>query len=334
VRKAPVVLGIALLAIGLFAGARAHAETVAVVTASPASDEAARYLTTQLEVPVVRRPSSNARHLDALVSEARSGWHEDFVVVVDAEHAVVSVVRPGDGTMSSRALAPNAAKAPYVVALAAVELLELVRTAPPARAAALSPPSRRHPVRPSVDVGLVQSVSTNGEVALLQPTAGVDLELPAWQSAGWFAVGVHGAGLVPMHRGQMLLLSSGAEERASLEYARNELALRLGGGSRHGNASVAGWSDVGLAFIDVRAADPRSQLLAEDRRTAFWLGFGGELRYCFGAGLAVGIGAGGAWFPVASRFHASPPGAKTTLVALQEGNLELRARAVFLWELP
>jgi hypothetical protein len=95
---------------------------------------------------------------------------------------------------------------------------------------------------------------------------------------------------------------------------------------------VAGWGDGGLAFIDVRVEDP--SLLVEDRRTAFWLGLGGELRYSFWAGLGVAIGAGAAWFPVTSRFYASPPGARTTLVALDEGALELRARAAVFWELP
>src|SRR5204863_7771353 len=115
----------------------ALADTVALITATPASDAAARYLSAQIDLPVVRRYSANARHLDKLVEEARASWREDLVVIVDADRAVVSVVRPADGTIGSRALSSSAARAPYAIALAAVELLELVRGAPPAHAAAL-----------------------------------------------------------------------------------------------------------------------------------------------------------------------------------------------------
>ena len=78
--------------------------TVAVVTAGAGAEPAAHYLETQLDHPAVRRHSENARHLDALVAEARAGWHEELVVIVDTERAVVSVVRPEDGTIGSRRL--------------------------------------------------------------------------------------------------------------------------------------------------------------------------------------------------------------------------------------
>jgi hypothetical protein len=321
-------------AVGLLATTGAHAEGVALVTASEGSDEAGRYLSNQLDIPVVKRPSAHARDLDALVAEARAGWHEDFVVVLDAERAVVSVLRPADGTMSSRALAPSAARAPYAVALAAVELLDVVRSAPPARAAALpAPPPHHRRIGPVLDAGLVQSVSTNGDIVLLQPTVGVGLQVPLGTGDSWYSAGVHADGLSPMNRGQVLLLPTGAQERTSLQYARSEIELRLGGGTRHGPAAIAGWGDGGLAFIDVSVQDGDARTLVRDRRTAFWLGLGGELRYSFWAGLALGIGAGGAWFPVTSRFHASPPGSRSSLVALQEGTLELRARAALVWEI-
>jgi hypothetical protein len=332
--RLPLLAAWMAVLVGLLQSTTALAEGVALVTASAGSEEAGRYLSNQLDVPVVKRPSSHARDLDALVAEARAGWHEDFVVVLDADRAAVSVLRPSDGTMSSRALAPSAARAPYAVALAAVELLEIVRSAPPARSAALpSPAPHRAPVIAVLDAGLVQSVSANGGVVLLQPTLGVGLQAPFGRSESWLSIGVHADGLSPMSRGQVLLLPSGSEQRTNLEYARNEVGLRLGGGTRQGHAAVTGSGEGGLAFIDVQVHDSSARTLVRDRRTAFWLGAGGELRYSFWAGLAVGIGAGIAWFPVTSRFYASPPGAPSTLLALQEGALELRARAALVWEL-
>src|SRR5689334_14205334 len=99
----------------------ATAETIAIVFASPASDEAARYFRTQVDQSVPQIETANARDLEALVREARRRWRKDLIVVIDADRATVSVVRPWDGTISSRALDLRANSAPYAVALAAVE---------------------------------------------------------------------------------------------------------------------------------------------------------------------------------------------------------------------
>ena len=217
----------------------AGAETVALVTASSSSDEAARYLATQIDLPVVRRETPNARHLDALVTEARTSWHEDLVVVIDTDNAVVSVVRPADGTIGSRALSPTAVSAPYAVALAAVELLEIVRSAPPARSAALpSPESSGVGTRWSFDAGIVQSVTTSGNIGLLQPTIGADLELGRPRRSVWFSLGLHATGLAPIQRQQVLLLASGPDDRGIIQYGKNEVGLRLGIGHRQGAAAA------------------------------------------------------------------------------------------------
>jgi hypothetical protein len=310
-------------------------QTVAIVTASPASNEAAAHLRTQIDHPVVFRATPNARFLDALMAEARDSWPEELVVVVDTERAVVSVVRPSDGTIGSRTLAPSAARAPYAVALAAVELLEIVERAPEARSAALP---ERQPrglrTRLALDFGLLQSVSTNGEVGLFRPTAGVDLEFSQERNPVWVGVGVHGSGLAPMHRDQALVLPGGPDERGSIEYARNEVSLRPSIGHRQGPAAVVGWLDLGLASVRTTARDGDSNVVAVDSRAAFWLGLGGELRYTIGAGFSLGIGAGVAWLPVTSRFYASPPGTPSAVPAFVEGALELRARAAVVWEAP
>jgi hypothetical protein len=311
----------------------AAAETVALVVASPESDEAARYLSTLLDLPVVRRTSRNARHLDALVVEARANFRDDLVVVVDTAHAVVSVVRPWDGTVGSRALAPSAASAPYAVALAAVELIEIVRNAPPARSAALPEPRpRSRLVALAFDLGLVQSLSTNGYLGLLQPTIGVDMELSRERHPVWLAAGLHATGLASGRRNQTFVLPAGSDGQGSLEYSRSELSLRLGAGHRQGQSAAVGWCDLGLASIQVTARDAYQNAVGADQRVAFWLGVGGELRYTLGEGFALGIGAGAAWFPVTSRFYASPPGATTPLLALDEGTAEFRGRAALVWE--
>ena len=312
-------------------GAVAHA--VAIVTASSASDDAARYLSTQIDLPTVRRHSENARRLDRLMVEARAHFPEDLVVVVDAEHGSVSVLRPSDGTIGSRALGERAARAPYAMALAAVELLEIVRNAPPA----LSPPTRAKParsvdVRVSADVGIVQSVGTTGSgVGLLEPAAGVDVGLSRPGSHVWLLGGLRAAGLVPMKRDLTLVLPVG-DSRGRLEYRRDEVSLRFGVGHRQGPSAVFGWADLGLAFVHVQSQDSSGSYTADDRRTAVWLGLGAELRYTVIGGLALGIGAGVALLPVASRFYASPPGTPTPLVALREDPVDLRARAAVIWE--
>jgi hypothetical protein len=313
----------------------AVAESLAVVTASPASDEAVRYFRTQVDQPASLLETSNARDLDALVREARRKWRKDLIVVLDAERATVSVVRPSDGTISSRALDERAVSAPYAVALAAVELLEIVRAAPPAHAAALpAPPPKPILPRASVDVGLIESVSKNGEIGLLQPTTGVDIELSRGPASWWLAFGVHGTGLSPMKRAQILVLPSGPDENGALEYARTEVSLRLSVGDRQGPSAAVAWADIGAAVARVTAYDRTVTAVASDQRTLFWLGLGGELRYRLGADFSLGVGAGGAFLPVTSTFFASPEGSQTPILAFQESPIEFRARIALIWESP
>jgi hypothetical protein len=311
----------------------ASGTAVAIVIASPASDSAARYLATQIDLPTVRRGSDNARQPDLLLKEARAKWHEDLVVVVDSERGTVSVVRPSDGTIGSRTLSADAAAAPYAVALAAVELLEIVRNAPPAHA---PPEQSRSPkgvvVHVAFDAGIVQSVGTSGNLGLLQPTFGFDVGFSRHSSPVWLLAGVHASGLVPTERDLTLLLPSGPT-RGSVDYVRNEVSLRLGIGHRDGPSAVFGWADLGLAFIHLRAEDTQGTFSAVDERTSIWLGLGAELRYTVVGGFALGIGAGVAFLPVHSRFYVSPQGSTTELTALQEDGLELRARASVIWEI-
>ncbi len=310
----------------------AQAETVALVTASPSSEAAARYFSTQTELPVVRRQSHNSRDLDALVGEARTSWPEALVVVLDADRAVVSVLRPGDGTVGSRRLDAPAAAAPYAVALAAAELLEIVRDAPSARAAALVP-TVPPPLTTRWVIGLevLETVSINGDVGLVRPAAGVDLDVSPRASSLWLGIGLHVSGLVPLQRDQVLVLPNGPDDHGRLEYERNELSLRVALGQRYGRAEALGYAEGGVAFIDVKAIDHRADLVAEDNRATPWFGFGAELRYRLWAGVSLGVGAGLAWLPSPSSFYTSPPGPSATVPALAEGSVEIRARAGFAW---
>jgi hypothetical protein len=315
------------------AGRAADPTSVAIVTASPASDSAARYLATQVDLPTVRRPSVNARHLELLVKEARTQWHEDLVVVVDSERATVSVIRPSDGTIGSRTLNESAAQAPYAVALAAVELLEIVRNAPPARTAPTRPPTKRAIVlHLAFDAGIVQSVGSSGNIGLLEPIIGGDIGFSHGTSPVWLLAGLHASGLVPSKRDLTLILPTGTS-RGNVEYRRDELSLRLGIGHRQGPSAVFGWADLGLAFIRTKAQESSGVFSAADSRTAIWLGLGAELRYTVVGGFALGIGAGVAFLPVATRFYTSPPGSTIQLTGLQEDGLDLRARASIIWEL-
>src|SRR5260221_2500978 len=303
---------VALALAGVLSARTAAAATVALVIASPSSDAAARYLSTQIDLPVIRRASPNARRLDRLLAEARAGWHEDLVVIVDSDRATVSVVRPADGTIGSRTLSGSAAGAPYAVALAAVELLEIVRGAPPAHAAAL-PEARPPSVHPrfGLEAGVVQSVATSGNMALLEPTAGIDLELFRETSPAWIALGVHASGLSPSRRDVTLLFPQGIDGRGSVEYRRDELSLRLGVGHRQGPSAVIGWWDLVLAHIRVTARGAPGSFQAYDRRTAFWLGGGAELPYTLVGGVALGTGARIGWLSPTAPFYASSPPAST-----------------------
>lgn len=334
-RRQPFLRSAALLACVAVLSSRALAETIAIVTAPGTSEEAARYFRSQVDRPVAALETTNARDLDALVREARQKWHKDLIVIIDAERATVSVIRPWDGTISSRALDESASSAPYAVALAAVELLELVRAAPPARSAALpGAPMRPIVPRASVDIGILESVSKNGEIGLLQPTTGVDIELSREPHAFWIAFGVHATGLSPTQRTQPLLLPKGTDEKGVIEYARTEVSLRLSIGDRQGQSAAVGWCDVGAAVARATAYDRTVTAIASDQRTLFWLGVGGELRYRLGADFSLGIGAGGAFLPVTSRFIASPPGAAAPVPAFEESPVEFRARLALIWESP
>lgn len=334
-----------LLALGLglaltLSGHCARAERIAVVTTSPAGDETVRSLEEQLDVPIERRESSHARDPSALLAEARATWGDDLVVVLDSERATVTVLRPKDGTVSSRTLPAEAAQAPYVVALAAVELLGIVRGTPLVKSRAPhEEPRRRHENEPpppwlSLDFGLVQSVGTNGDIALLQPTIGLDARIARFPSATWIALGVHGTGLTSTERAQVLVLPSGIDPRGTLDYGRNEVSLRLSLGRRYGLGSAIAFSDAGLAVVKVSARDGSDHEVASSSHATFWLGGGGELRYALVGGLSVGIGAGFAWFPSTSRFHASPPQYQGEIATLTESSVDLRARLTVAWELP
>jgi hypothetical protein len=330
-RLVAVALAVVALLFGTTPALGASSGAVAIVTASPASNAAARYLATQIDLPTDRRESKNARRLDKLLPEARASWPEDLVVVVDAEQATVSVLRPSDGTISSRALDESATRAPYALALAAVELLEIVRNAPPAHGPPTHAPPRSLVLRLSADFGLIQSVGTSGNLGLLEPTVGVDVAFTRPGSPVWLLTGIHATGLVPSEHDLSLVLPAGPS-RGRDDYNRDELSARFGIGHRQGPSAVLGWADTGIAFIHVHAGDSAGTFTSDDRRAAIWLGLGAELRYTVVSGLALGIGAGVAFLPVASRFFASPPGSSTELTALQEDSLELRARASVIWE--
>jgi hypothetical protein len=328
--------GVTLVVCVLASAGRAAAETIAIVTASPYSDEAARYFRTQVDQPAALIETRNARDLEAFVREARRRWHKDLIVVLDAERATVSVVRPSDGTISSRALDLKATSAPYAVALAAVELLEIVRAAPRAHAAALPRPASSRPMVPraAVAIGLVESVSKNGQIGLLQPTTGIDIELSRDPNSFWVAFGVHATGLSPMRRSQILLLPDGPDENGTIEYARTEVSLRLSMGDRQGAGAAVGYADFGAAAARTTAYDRTVTAVSSDERALFWLGLGGELRYRLGADFSLGIGAGGAFLPVTSTFFASPAGAASPVPAFEESPIEFRAKIALVWESP
>lgn len=314
----------------------ASAERIGVVSATAEAEAAAHYLEEQVDSVTERRTARHARAPDLLIGEAR-GWGDDLVVVLDPARRTVSVVRPADGTVGSRTLSRGVVEVPYAVALAAVELLQIVREAPIVRRVEtppkVAPPPAALPWL-SLDVGLVQSAATNGDIVLLQPTAGADVAVLRTPESSWLSLGLHATGLAPMQREQVLVLPEGVEPRGVIEYERSELSLRTSFGHRYGVGAAVAFTEVGLAFVTARARDASDRPVASDSHAAFWLGAGGELRYSLVGGLSLGLGVGCLVLPVTTRFHASPPRSRNEVTALAEGNLDLRARLSVLWELP
>jgi hypothetical protein len=326
-----------VVALTLFT-ATLRAQTVAIVTATPAAEEAARHLASQLEGGVTRRVSVHAEEPILLMNEARARWPEDLVVVLDADRAMVRVLRPWDGTVASRSLDPEAAEAPYAMALAAAELLEIVENAPPADAASLPPRKASRPVErplrasPAISVGALQSLSADGDIGLLQPTVGVDVQLSRQLSALWYHIGLHAAGVLGQRRVEPLVLPGGPDENAYVVYNRDEVSLRAGPGHRYGNGSAAAWLGAGLSRIHVTAFDQFGNEVESDARFTGWLGLGGELRYGFIDDLAMAFGGGLVWLPSRSRFFTSPDGAGDDTPAFEEGSVEVRACLAVVWE--
>jgi hypothetical protein len=334
VRSSKVTAGAAVAGALLFVSPASAEDSVAVITASPASEEAARYLASQTDLTVVRRTSINARNLGGLLQEARAAWREPLVVVLDADFRVVSVLRPEDGTISSRALAPSAAAAPYVVAVAAAELLDLVQHAPSATPGTVSegaPPPLGTLARLVLDAGILQTVAASGQINLLQPTAGVDFMFARRGSTLWLGGGVHASGLGQFRREQTLTLQDGATINGAVEYTRSELSLRVLLSHRDGRIAATAWSDLGFAFVKTEAFTS-DRLLSTDRRQALWLGLGAEFRYSLVDGLSLGLGVGAGWFPVTSQFYASPPDSQQPVLAFEESSFDLRVRASLGWE--
>ncbi len=344
-----IAAGVAATA--FFLASFAWAQSVAVVAATPADEAVVIYLTQQFEGGVTWRVAANARDPEALMAEART-WPERLVVMVDSQQAVVRVLRVSDGTILSRRLDPATATAPYAVALAGVELLELAghapETAPPPAVAAepprqeppslppASPPPKPHQVelRVSVTAGGVFTHSIDGDVGLNQAFfgAGFVLILPRqWN----LAIELRGAGLGsddqtvrPLSR-----ISS-----ATVEYDRTELGLRLTAGQRDGRLVASGYLEGGPAFVDASGVatlprdspdgDEGEEIQGGADRLAPWFGGGGELRYMLIGGFSVGASAGVVLFPRAFSYEA---GGET---AFDEGNVHLRAQALVMWEGP
>jgi hypothetical protein len=314
---------------------------VALVVTSPAGEPAARYFTTQVEQPIARRSSAHTGRLDILIVEARLYWPERLVVVIDLDRKTVSAARPADGTVATRLLSADAVRAPYAVALAATELLELVDNTPLARSAPVNPPVTAEPepakaessasVSPTVSGGVELAQSSSGDVGLIQPILGVDLRFLSTSSPLWFSAGAHVGGLVGRTRRQPLGLPDGPDADATVDYNRNQVAVRGALAHESGEGAAVAYLDLGASSIGVTARDSGGRIVKEDARLAVFGGFGGELRRSLIQGLWLAVGAGIAFFPVTSHFLASPENSDAKIAAFEEGHLEARVHLSLIW---
>jgi hypothetical protein len=346
-----------IVAACFMAAPRVLAQNVAVVAATTSDEPAATHLMTQIEGDATRRTSELARESEKLLQQAQAEWPERMVVVIDTESGVVKVLRTWDGMVLTRTLERAVARsAPYAVAVAAVELLELAGHEPPRRdipsapdpilPPPLSPPPlvsdepgiehepRAEPPRPRaatprklralVSTGGLLTMSLNGDVTLLQPTIGLGLIVEPLAANWWLGLDAHGAAFGSKNR-TVVPTNREVSGELDVEYERQEVGLRLSTGSGSADSGLFGMLDGGLAFINVtpRAEDGRQ--VGGRERVPVWAGVGGGLRYALDEGPGLELAVSAIWLAGGRNYLAADT------QAFGEGPLHLRVAAGVFW---
>ncbi len=347
-----------LAAMGVVLSATAaRASGVAVVVAHERDVAAAEHVAAGLGAGVVRRVASAPEDVQLLLEEARRAWPEELVVVLDTGRRSVRVLRVSDGTVLSRVLEHLVAeRSPYAVSVAALELLELVGF-PPRPPEAEPPPEPARPEPPPAPVsfpvqpprapasvrpdpgpspafvvlgGAMLDAAADGDLALVQPALGAEFQLRfrPWVATAGARVSAFGG------RQRSVAPGAGADQifDADVEYARTDVGLRAGFGTRDGDATALAIVQGGLGFVSVTGVgelrDGGPSRDGEVSRLVPWFGGGGELRYGVGAGLGIGLDVGVAFQPSSASYTVDGTS------AYDEGNYHVRGGVLAFWESP
>jgi hypothetical protein len=282
---------------------------------------AAQHLRAQLDVGTRVLTTTLASDLQALLKAARSSWSEPYAIVLDTPRARISILRPADGTVLSRAIDTTIAEAPYAVALTASELFDLARSNVRGRAV-VDEGVETHEAPGldgslAIDAALALSASPGHEVSLVQPMIGAAFVLRGSGSRWWASLGL---------RTRMFGARETRAADLSIRYDRIDASLRLLFARDQGAFDVALAIEAGGSQTRVLAKDDTGLVLAEDDRLVPWGGAGIEAHIGIAGGLSFTSAAGLLFVPRPTRYHVRNE-------VYSEGSIRLVVSAGLVFEL-
>jgi hypothetical protein len=265
------------------------------------------------------RVELDAATTDVAVLVGAGTLPQPLVLWVDSGRSTVSVMRTADGTALSRVLAPKTfSETPYVAALAASELIELMQSTPATRVETPRPtaddlegPAPGSVWGASAFAGAELAAGPRRGLALFRPVLGVDV---LYRLSGLLFADV---GLVAMPYG--VVAEPLPREGGRIRYRRTDLALRLGVGVERGSASFGAHLLPGLGFLSVEAEGIEEERAREKRRRQLFAGGGLVFRNYVWERVGVTFGIDVLWLTSPARYLVD--GA----LALEEDSLRISA---------
>jgi hypothetical protein len=275
-------------------------------------------LSAELDEPV-RIRTSTLTAADVLALPPFPGV-ERYLIFADPEQGRIIVVRAADRTLLLRGFDPSRTDA-HAMAVAAAELLRLARSSgepppPPAEVASAVRSRDTLDVGVSIALGLAVTEAFGHEPLFLQPSIQVGMELEERSSGVWSMA------LVSVRVPQVRDTTFGDTR---IRYRRWEPALVLGVGGVIGDFTLGATLEIGTSITRAEAFASSGELIHREDRLPFWLAAGGLVRYHFGAGFGVQLGAslGGSTSPADYLVKER--------VALSEGPVRWQATAAASW---
>lgn len=276
-----LALVLLLLGVVLAPPAVARADETAVVGATPRSAAAVAYVVSTVEGA---REHGGPGRDRARLRRAAIGWGARRVVVVDVETGFVWAMRPSDGRVVERRMAPAVAgRSAYAVAVVAAELLEILDDD--------ATPRRTHPARRPDPFGIVIHVGPSVAIALdgqvVSPRVAAEVGLRI-QPVAW-PIGIEvGVGAAPAFGIDHAVASPGGQG-ATVQYTRHDLTGTVGLWLARGRLALGAGGLVAVGLATARAFDGSGTLGEHSRVVASFGGFA-AMRVRLGRGFFVGLG--------------------------------------------